>query len=104
MKEDRPLQDRVRFTFLYGLKKLLADLHTRVTFDAASSTLSFNGKDVLRVHVEGMVLKRDWLDSEWADWSDLFQNEKYKAFCADVQQKLDRAKASAKGDGKGPSA
>ena len=101
MKEDRPLQERVKFNFLYGLKKLITEMGTRTTLDADTYTMSFNGVAVLQVHVHQQILKMDWLDPDWANWNDLVQNEKFKSLCDDAKQKLDRAKAPLKGDGKG---
>ena len=98
MGEDRPLQDRMKFNFLLKLKKLLAEMGSRVSFDADAFTMAFSGKDVLKVSTENLVLKTEWLDSEWADWKELHQSSKFIAIRDEVQARLN------KGKGKGPSA
>ena len=93
MNQERPIQDRMKFDLSMGLKKVLATMGTRAAFDANAYTIAFSSKMVGRVYVKDLIIKTEWLDAEWSNWKELLKDEKYKALCYDLRQKLNRAKA-----------
>ena len=79
----------MKFNLLFKLKKLLAEMGSRVCFF---------GKDVLEVSAEDLVLNTRWLDPEWPFGKSCTKVAKFIAIRDEVQTRMD------KGKGKGPSA
>ena len=106
MNQSRPFQQRVRFSFLLNLKRLLLEWEFKnVRFDDASETLEIAGTEILRVAIEGDEFKLNWLSEEWAQWGLLTENLKFKELCQTAKDKLAKSAGSFdKGKGKGKAA
>ena len=87
MNEDLPIPERTTFSFLHNLKKLLVEWKfENVNFKG--DTMKIAGFPVLRVVVDGMVLKPIWLDDTWGQWSELKQDSKYKELIKTANDRL----------------
>ena len=106
MNQSRPFQQRVRFSFLLNLKRLLLEWEFKnVRFDDASETLEIAGTEILRIAIEGDEFKLNWLSEEWAQWGLLTENVKFKELCQIARDKLAKSAGSLdKGKGKGKAA
>ena len=106
MNKDRPIHQRVPFSFLYNLKKLLAEWEIENSrFDEATHILTVAGAPVLQAEVNGFTFKIKWLDDEWEQWKELTEDQRFLALVRTAEEKLTKASEYAsKGKGKASSA
>ena len=106
MSKDRPIQKRVPFGFLLGVKRLMMSEQWQfenVQFDADTGVLTLAGVDILRVSVSNFDFNMTWLDDEWAGWNEFVENPEFQKLIKAAKDKLAKAqKGSGKGKGKKP--
>ena len=69
MNPDLPVQERVKNSYLKGLKKLLISWEfpaTSVRYDAECGTFMLGGKPFLQADVTEYEYSFRWLDQSWA--------------------------------------
>ena len=79
--KDQPRHFRTSRTFMIGFKKLLVESKfskMAVQFDVETLDLSVEGKPVVSVNAKDGELKMHWLNSEWGNWQELLDSEKFK--------------------------
>ena len=106
-KVDQPVNIRTAEGVLFAFKRLLADWGFSkrcVWVDREKCVLSVAGTEVMRTSVENYVLKIQWCDGEWGEWSDLQLAPEFLTMTSTAQQRLDKVKGfkGEKGKGKGP--
>ena len=100
MNQDRPLQERTKFSFLLNFKKLLIEWgFDRISFEEGSGTISVAGLPVLKVSTDGFAFKTVWLEDSWGQWKDVTNDQKFKTLIQTAEDKLKKASRS-KGKGK----
>ena len=100
MDRDMPVQDRVKFSFLLNLKKLLKEWEFQNTnFEDNSGTISMAGLPVLRVDTDGLAFKLAWQADEWGQWKELTKDPKFIELVKVAEEKLQKSSQS-KGRGK----
>ena len=103
--KDQPHHFRTSRTSMIGFKKLLVDWEFNkkaVQFDEETLDLSVEGKPVLSVNAKDGELKTHWLNSEWGNWQELLDSDKFKELVKNGNDSLKIAKElRAKGKGKG---
>ena len=106
MSRQRPLLQRITFSFLLNFKRLLSESgFMMVRFDEASGTLSVAGVDVLQATIVKQELKLTWLSEEWAGWGELVNDPKFMELKQAAAEKLAKmAETVDKGKGKGVAA
>ena len=106
MNRDLPIKQRISFSFLLDLKKLLVEWKLeKVSFDDGSGIMSVGGLPVLRVVVVGSSFQLIWIEKGWGEWEELTNDPKLKGLVAAAEGKLTKAaQNSVKGKGKPGSA
>jgi hypothetical protein len=106
MNRDLPIKQRISFSFLLDLKKLLVEWKLeKVSFDDGSGIMSVGGLPVLRVVVVGSSFQLIWMEKGWEEWEELTNDPKLKGLVAAAEGKLTKAaQNSVKGKGKPGSA
>ena len=104
---ERPLSIRAPFRFFLQFKRLLQqpgwDYTKRaVRVDEDTATLKVGGVPILQASSADGVLKMNWVDKEWEQWSDLQQDKEFLALVTTCNEALAKAKqGQGKGEGKG---
>ena len=102
-KKDRPLESRVPFSFLLGLKKELVQWGYKgsVRVEEIGMKMTFQGTSVLSAQVREGQLHLDWLPG-WLEWSELQNSTEMTALKDKAAETLKGAyEKGGKGDGKG---
>ena len=104
-KKDRPLEVRVAFSFLLGLRHQLVQWgysKAAVRVDETRMTMTFQGKSVLHAEVREGSLHLVWLEPAWSAWSELQGCDEMKQLKEKAKETLKNAyDKGGKGDGKG---
>jgi hypothetical protein len=102
MNRERPLQQRIKFSFLLNLKRLLTDWgYLSVRFDEVSGVLSVAGAgDVLQATIDGPEFKLKWLSDAWGKWGELTNDPKFEELNHTAKEKLAQSLDKGKGKGK----
>jgi len=106
---DQPINVRTAESVLFAFKRMLVDWGSKWGFnkncvwvDRETRTLFAEGKEVMKTHVEDLVLKIRWCDGKWEGWSELQTATEFTALKSSAQEKLDRVKElKGKGETKG---
>ena len=101
---DQPMNIRTAESALFAFKRLLVDWgfnNKSVWVDKEKRILSVEGKEVMKTSVEDFVLKIEWCDGKWEEWSALQSAPEFLTMKTNAQDKLDKVKGY-KGKGKGP--
>ena len=92
MNKDLPIQQRTRFSFLLGFKRLLANWgFENVSFDDGDGTISVGGTPILEVKTDAFTFKQAWLDEQWGEWKALTEDPKLNELIEAAEGKLMKA-------------
>ena len=107
MSPDVPIEQRVPKSFLIGFKNLLVSeawgfKKSSVRFDEHSGIMSVGGFPVLKASVQQFRIYFEFLDPDWAKWSELTQDSQFQELQKSAHSKLEIARNHMdKGKGKG---
>ena len=100
--EDLPLPVRVRRSFLFGLKRCLADWgfpKQELSFDEAATTMTIGPTSVLNISIEGSTMNYTW-HGAWADWQEFHSSSELRELIGKASASLQKLGANGKGQGK----
>ena len=109
MNPERPFQQRVMNSFLLNLKRTMVDEWgynaSCLQVDTSTQTLSVQGKEILKTHVNEFKMKIDWVQPAWGEWKEFVEDANFKELLKVAENKLTTtSKSMDKGKGKGPQA
>ena len=106
-KLDRPFEARTQLSFLLGLRRQLIMWETFTKGDVRVNeeelTMSIGRMPVLSTSIHDGILKLNWIDKSWSEWTELQECTELKQLIDTANDKLSKVAAMhIKGKGKGP--
>ena len=103
MNRDLAIQHRAKFSLLLNFKRLLIKWEfEKINFDDDEGILTVAGLPVLKAVVDVVTFKITWLDTKWAQWTELTSDPQFKELIKTAEAKLSKA-SKTKGKGKAAS-
>ena len=102
-KKDLPLDRRVPLSFLLGTRRQLLNwgfTKSNVRVQEETNTLTVAGQPIVKAVVSGSILKLEWINQEWKNWSELVESTEFNELTKKANGSLQKAQ-DAKGKGKG---